>query len=441
MSVVLRCPSCSAKLRLDEAPPLGTMIDCPKCDTAFPVRNTTVEDAPKPADTGKPAKPGKKNKVVETVAREFMNEFVLLGMVGGVMLGLVLALGGTWFILNRAAKIEDLVSTVPENYSVLRGVYLEQMRKMPGYKPEVDTVYTKDMQDGFGVLAKGLGLNEEKSLSYLIMAGNGTTPGPELYLFRTKDSFDKSKVDKIEGLRTSKDGSGRTFYAFDAGHQFKFLQGATVECPTKNLIVVTRNDPNGKAASDAAALALSKPSDGTQKKIGAIGRMAIKGHFWTIVRPVGGNKGFLGSPGGPGGLGGLVGLDKKEFSKLAAATKASQSFAMWTTFGAAGLRCGAGIECASSDEAKEVARELQEGPLGKGDDSDPPNNLRASLSIIGMKKTWGEFLQSLSFNHQGTAAFIRVKFDTQENRSIMFTFFAADANQWKTWVPPPTPAP
>src|ERR1700712_3817115 len=107
MSVVLRCPSCSAKLRLDEAPPLGTMIDCPKCGTAFPVRNTTAEEKPQGPDEKKP-KAAKKKKVVQTEAPEFMNEFALLGMVGGAMLGLVLVLGVIWVILIRAAKVEDL---------------------------------------------------------------------------------------------------------------------------------------------------------------------------------------------------------------------------------------------------------------------------------------------------------------------------------------------
>jgi len=420
MSVVLRCPSCQAKLRLDASPPVGTMIDCPKCGTEFPVRNSTSEEPKvKPPDESKPIKKGKRGKVVETQAREFMNEFALLGIVGGAMLALIFALGGIWFILNRAARVEDLIAAVPESYPVIRGVNLEQMRKMPGYKGEVATVYTKEMQEGFDVIAKGLGVNVEK-LGYLIIARSGGVRGSgvELYLFRIKDRYDRNKVGGIENIRTAKDPGGRTFYAFDAGNELPFLRGTVVDCPTSNLIVVTRNDLNGVAAAEAANLAVNKPAEAMNKKIGDVGKLALKSHFWTIIRSIGTEKAFFTA------LGDVTAQDK-EMTKLANLTKAAPTLALWSTFGSNGLRCGAGIECATTNEAKELLKAMQEGPLGKGDESNAPNYMRTNLSIVGMKKTWGEFLQSVSYNQQGKAAYIRVKFDTEENRRIMFDYFTA----------------
>jgi len=419
MSVVLRCPSCQAKLRLEESPPVGTMIDCPRCSVAIPVRNAKTEEPPPAAGPAKP-EVAKKNKTVETKERVFMNEFALLGIVGAAMFGLVLVLGGIWFILNRAAKVEDLIATVPESYSALRGVNLEQMRKMPGFKSEVESIYSKEMQAGFGVIAKGLGINEEKGLTYLLIAyngnANGNFPAQELYLFRTKEAFDRSKVDKIENIRTAKDPSGRTFYAFEGTHELPFLQGAVVECPTKNLVIVTRFDLNGVAAAEVGALANGKKTDGTLKKIGTIGKLASKSHFWSIFRAEGPTKGLFAS------LAAYAAADK-EFTKLASTTKNAQVFASWATYGSAGLRCGAGIECASSNDAKELTKFMQEGPLGKGDESEAPNYMRSNLSLVGAKKVWGEVLQSLSFNQQGNAAYIRLKSDNPENMRIVFDFF------------------
>jgi hypothetical protein len=350
-----------------------------------------------------------------------MNEFALLGMVGGAMLALMLVLGTIWFILNRAAKVEDLIATVPESYSALRGVNLEQMKKMPGYKPEVETFYTKDIQDGFAVIAKGLGINEEK-LTYLVIAygskPNGNLPPVELYIFRVKDSYDRSKVDKIENIRTAKDSSGRTFHAFEGTHELPFLKGTVVECPTKNLVVATRFDQDGVAAAEVTAVANAKKSDGTQKKIGDIGKIAAKGHFWTIFRAEGQTKGMF------DGIAAYSAADKMD--KLSKNTKSATAFAMWATYGSAGLRCGAGIECASSSDAKELVKYMQEGPLGKADESEAPNYMRVNLQIVGMKKVWGEFLQSLSFNQQGNAAFIRVKSDNPDNMRIVFNFFTLE---------------
>jgi hypothetical protein len=431
MSVVLRCPSCSAKLRLDESPPLGTMIDCPKCGTAFPVRNPTAEEKPKAKEPEKPGK-GKKTKTVETKEREFMNEFALLGIVGGAMLGLMLVLGVIWFILNRAAKVEDLIATVPESYSALRGVNLEQMRKMPGYKPEVESVFTKEMQAGYEIIAKGLGIKEEKSLSYLLIAyngkPNGNLPAQELYIFRIKDKFDPGKLGSIENIRNAKDTSGRTYYGFDQAHENPFLQSAVVECPTRNLVMVTRYDPNGVAAAEAAALANGKKTDGMQKKIGDIGRLAAKAHFWTILRADGVTKDLFAK------LAAYAAADK-EMMKLSNTTKTSPVFASWATFGSAGLRCGVGIECTSSSEAKELAKFLQDGPLGKGDESEPPNYMRQNLQLVGMKKVWGEFTQSMSFNTQGNACFVRTKSDNPDNMRIVFDFFSLKDNFLRMFLP------
>ena len=422
MSVVLRCPSCSAKLRLDEAPPLGTMIDCPKCSTSFPVRQTTTEEKPKLPDEFKPpkgAKPAKKQKVVETEDREFMNEYALLGMVGGAMLALVLLLGTIHFFLSRTAKVEDMVACVPESYPIVRGINVEQLRKMPGYQGQIDTVYTKDIQQGWSVLAKGLGVNEAK-LSYIVIGHSLGVSGQsnELYIFRTKDSFDKGKVDKIEGIRAGKDPTNpnRTFYAFEGTHELPFLKGTAVECPTKNLVVVTRFDLYGKAASEASALAANKPLDGTQKKVGTVGKLAMKGHFWTIARPVGDGKLQFAE------LAALVGQDK-EMTKLAKTTENAKAIGLWTIFGSSGLRCAIGLECGSDAEAKELVKSMQEGPLSKGDESEAPSFMRSYLPLVNMKRAWGEFLQAMSFNQQGTAAFIKTKLDNEECRSILFTIF------------------
>ncbi len=418
MAFDYRCPACKAKLRLEEEQPAGTPIECPKCDETFAapaLSETTVkklQESEEPKDDA-PTEPKKKKigKNMMEQERVFMNEFLLLGIVGGAMFALILVVVGTLWLMSRAARVEDMVSLLPANYNAVRGVSIDQMRKYPGYQGQVDQIYGASLIEGYTELAKAVGQGPG-SLTYLIIAKDGSTPGSTswAYIFRVKKSFSPKDLAKVPGAAASGEG-----FVISNTSSASFLRNSTVYCPNDQLFVVFKGSDQAGNMTKMVGIAKSEPKDGTREKLGTTGRLAMRSHFWTIIRPQGQMEGYLKATGEP---------IKGDMPKLASSLDGASMLATWCSVSGRGFRFGAGIECASSDAAKELKKNITEGKLGKGDDSEPPNQLKTALSIVGQKKEFGEFMQYVDFQQKGKSAFLTSKLESPEGSKTYFTFFS-----------------
>lgn len=416
MAFDYRCPVCRAKLRLEEEQPAGTSIECPKCEQTFaaPAR---AETAPKTEAESEPpsvAKDGEsqkkkigKNKMEPE--RTYMNEFLLLAIVGSAMFALIASFALILWVMGRAARVEDMVSLLPDNFNVMRGVSIDQMRKYPGYKNEVERIYDSSMKDAYTELAKAIGQDAE-SLTYLIIAKDGSTQGSTsyAYIFRVKKAFDTKAFGKVDGASQSGEG-----FTISNASSVPFLRGTSIYCPNSQIIVVFKgSDQSGNISKMAAG---SKSSaDSTREKIGTTGRLAMRAHFWTIIRPQGAMENYLKTTGEP---------VKADMPKLAGSLEGATVLATWCTVQGRGFRFGAGIECASEDAAKALKKDIREGKLGKGDESEPPNQLKSALSIVGQKKEFGEFMQYVEFSQKAKCAYLTSKLESPETSRNYFSYF------------------
>ena len=418
MAFDYRCPACKAKLRLDDEQPAGTPIECPKCNETFSAP-AVAENAPKKEtgaekpEAGAPEEPKKKRIAKNKMEQErvFMNEFLLLGIVGGAMFALIAVVSLILWVMGRAARVEDMVSLLPSNFNAVRGVSIDQMRKYPGFKPEVDRIYDASLVAAYTDLAKAAGQGPD-SLTYLIIAKDGSTPGSSswAYIFRVKKSFDKQAFSRVDGASASGEG-----FAVSNTSSSGFLRGSTIYCPSDQIIVVFKGSDQGGNMSKMAAVAKSEPKDGTREKIGTTGRLAIRAHFWTIVRPQGAMENYLKTTGVP---------IKTDLPKLASSLDSATVLATWCTVSGRGFRFGAGIECSTSDTAKELQKNIREGKLGKGDESEAPNELKSAVSIVGQKKEFGEFMQYVDFNQKQKCAYLTSKLESPEGSKNFFSFFS-----------------
>lgn len=418
MAFDYRCPACKAKLRLEEEQPVGTPIECPKCNETF--------DAPAPSETGAkpseaeapkvaaPAEPKKKKIAKNKMEQErvFMNEFLLLGIVGGCMFTLILVVSIILWIMGRAARVEDMVSLLPVNYNASRGVSIDQMRKYPGFKAEVDKIYDAPLVEAYTELAKTVGQGPE-SLTYLIIAKDASTPNSTswAYIFRVKKSFDPKAFANMPGASASGEG-----YAISNANSASFLRGSTLYCPSDQIIVVFKGSDQSGNLSKMVANVKSEPKDGTRDKLGTTGRLAIRSHFWTIVRPEGEMQNYLKSTGA---------TVKADLPKLTSSLDSASMLATWCSVSGRGFRFGAGIECSSKDNAKELRRNISEGKLGKGDETEPPNDLKSAMSIVNQKKEFGEFMQYVEFKQKDKCAFITSKLESPEGSKTYYNYFSS----------------
>jgi hypothetical protein len=379
-----RCPHCNAKLRFDEPPDAGEPIECPKCEKKFP--------APPQPRAAEPSKDEPKKKQIEprkVTAKErvHFNPILLLLIVGTLVSILIVSLGAWWWMLYKAGKAEEMLAAVPQNFNVLHGVNMKAMKNYQKLKAEQDKYYTQQAAGYYSDAAKKLGMsNPDGNLRYFIAAreargGNS----PTLMLFLTNDPFDPADL---------------------GGGQVKQLSGgASVCCPSPYIIAVAFN---GNEASNLSAAAdnirQGKPKDAMHTKVGTAGLMAIRGHIWAIIRPTGNLQNYFKESAEAIKQDGELGKLRESFGS-------ASLFASWTSFGGGGVRLGAAINCADSDAAKALVKDMRNGPLGKGDESEPPNNTKQVFNFLTMQK---EFLQYLEYRSSGECAYLISKMENPE---------------------------
>lgn len=428
MPFELRCPSCQAKLRLDEAPARGTPVVCPKCDTAFaaPARAATPKAAEEDDDDAKPAPKKKVSEDtkaavgvrVESKERVHMNEFKLLAIVGAAMGLFILGLGIVLWYLNKAAKVEDMLAMLPTDCNIARGVNYGQMKKYPGYKGELDKHYTGDVKGAFEEFDKAAGGGgADESLSFFVIGRQWHTPTAEnrVLLFNVKKPFNREAVAAAMKGKEYDEG-GEKYWLLPATSSNSYLRSGLLYFPNDTTAVLFRNqiatdDKQGRQVFTAQSMLRStvafktdKREDRLHSKFGAAGKLAIRGHIWQLIRPHGGTKEYIGELAAPvakdGGLG-----------KVAETGKKAGALGIWVTIGGRGVRLGLALECPDAEAASGLAKAMQEGPLGKGDESEIPNGMKAAVPGSGQSE-FKEFLQNLSFRSKNEAAYLLSKMET-----------------------------
>lgn len=379
MAFDVRCPACQAKLRFDDPPKRGEEIECGKCGQSFSAPSAvafeeTKKEKEKPAD--EPKKP-KARKTVEAVPRTFFNHWILLLIVSGSMFVVITSLCVTWIVIAGAAKAEDMLACVPDNYNVIRGVNVKAMRNYPGAKKEQDKFLDADAVAVWKEAADKLGLNEDTALAYFIAAREAGRPGV-LYLYGTTPSFKPADL--------------------GGGDPTPLSGGARAICPTRNLIAVVKGGGGDSVLNAVADNARRKPRDGTHVQVGNTGKLAVRGQLWTIFRNTGSLKGWIAAAAVP--LAQDNGL-----SRLREGLGQAEVLATWTSFGSAGVKVGAGLELDDSATAAALVQDMKKGPLGKADESEVPNGLKGAMSSMDVKSN-GAFYQYLEYKQQGRCAYL-----------------------------------
>lgn len=429
----LRCPLCQAKLRLAEAPAPRSAVECPKCGESFaaPARPAAPKDEPKKDEPKKP-KPTEDTKAatgekVVSKNRVHMNEYAMLGIVGGsvAVFGLLLAVFLWW--LNRAARVEDLLAMLPKNAHAVRGVNYGQLKKYPGYKSILDKHYTGPVKAAFEELDKAAGTGgADTALNYVLLAREMPDTGGDglSMLFNLKVKVDAAGLAAAIKADTLTQGS-ETYYRLPASSN-PLTSYAILYSPTPtNLLVIPEPNAAGarpKQKPSAAALARldqaigyksEKPETRFPGDIGTAGKLAVRGHSWEVIRSTGGTKSTA-QMFSQYARKGLPGNDTKPAPPDP--TVKAGACGWWVTVGGRGVRLGYATELDSSEEASGVVKKYQEGPLGKGDESEVPNGMKSALPVSGQKE-FLEFLQNLSFRSKGPAAYITSKMETGPDKA------------------------
>ena len=405
----LRCPKCKAKLRFDEPPPKGEIVECGKCEHSFssPTKsayteavNSTKLGTSRDAATATKAKPEvavaepKKPKAYIQKERVHFNPLILLLIVGSLMLTLILGLFVPWkLFIESAAQTQGIVASIPDNYNVIRGVNTKAMRNVPKVKGEQDKYFDAGAVAVFKDVGAKVGAPNETDLIYFVLAREPNGSSPSLYYFLFRKVIDREALG--DGLAMT--AGGKPVYA---------------KALSSKLVVVALNERGGGAGNaqavvgNVAAKFAAPGAENMNTAIGNSGARATRGQVWAIYRNLGTLKDYIGES--VAVIEGDTGM-----SELVKACKASKLFCTWTSFGGQGVRFGTGLELGTAEEAKSLVKNLKEGPMGKGDESEVPNKLRQAASYVDPKQN-GEFLQYLDYRNDGQSAYLITKIENPD---------------------------
>jgi hypothetical protein len=422
MAFDIRCPECKAKLRLDEAPDPDTPIECPRCGSTFaappPDAPAKKPKADKPAKGDKPKGKMPKKKKAKKKKTNPLFLLIAIGFGFAALIGVGSAL--VW-LANRPGAVTEMLTYVPADCNVIRGVNVGQLSRYPGYKQEVDKFFTADVKAGTDALAKAAGQDPETFVSYLVIARNRTSAssGGLMYVIRTNKTPEPGFVKAVSGAAET-NVNGEPCYKMPA-RAGGILNGATVYNPTPRVVVIV--PPAGRGQSPAAQDALLRgsvagkgsPADSfAGKNLDETAKRAVRASMWLVVKMTGGMKDYLKATTTP---------VKDDFKTAHDRASKAQTFGVWTSPGGGGVQVGAGFQCGDANEASELVKSMKEGPLGKADESEPTNQLKQAMgTLTGNKKLWSEFTQYLEFRRSGECAFLVSKV-TGENANPAMSIF------------------
>lgn len=416
----VRCPECSAKLRLDEKPEPREELECAKCGSTFTGKEGVLAakayDAAKPADKSKAEKPkadkpapaGKPKvaKIKEFQPRDLTNPLPILGIIAG---SFALYVFLAWFTLDqigKAGRVEDMIAMVPAECNVVRGANLKHLARYPGYKDVLDKYAPPNVKAGLTDIATAGKLKEIDTTDYLIVAKNRPSAGA-LYVIRCRNEFSADTLSKGLGGTVEKSGGETCYRLPEKGDNI--LGGSLMFLPSRRHIIVAQG-AGGNELLAASIAAWKDKKKSVVPNLGDAGQLAVKGHVWVVIQRTGGMAEYLKSS--------YEELQKDgPMKSMATALEKSKVVAGWNSFGAS-IRFGYAVDCGSASSADSLVRTIKDGPMGKGDDSEPPNSLKRVVTMTSLKE-FGAFMADLSYKSSGNAAYLVANMNGDKAKTMM----------------------
>ena len=433
MAYQTRCPECQAKLTLDDIPAADEGIECPKCGNQFTsAAASAAAKGSRPEPEKKPKKKEKKGdpkgapkrdtragndiKIRKTKKKK-SNRTILYLMSAGALI-ILCAIGGIgYLLLGRVGKVDEIMSHVPADFNLIRGMNVSLISRYPGYLPELDPQFNKEVRDVAAELASAAGQDDAREfVDYAVHAKKkqGGLAGT-VFVIRTRTAIDAKAIGAKLGAEQNADGT--PYYRANGRGA---MAGAIVFSPNNRLLVVVPAGP-GQDAIFRTSLGGPKAKDTSLAgKYGDAGRKITAGHLWTLVCATGDMQPYISS------MGESI---KKEFAPLGNQMLKSKYFGTYVTFGTS-IKFGAGIDCESKETAKAIATSLSEGPLGKGDDSEVPNETKKVMHFATVKVFKETFLANIKYTYTGDCAYLQSYMPFTKSQEMMRIFnnpFLGDA--------------
>lgn len=421
MAFVIRCPECQAKLTLDDTPDADESIECPKCGNQFTPTAAAAKVKKKDGGDDKPKKKKKdgdkkaKDKAAPAgpkkrkTKKKKSNPVILYLMAGGGLVILAAVIGIGYFVFGRTSKAEDMLSRVPGDFNLVRGMNVGLIARYPGYLPTLDPQFKNGVEEVANELATaaggGTGLDFVDYAVHAKKKDKGLAG--QVFVIRTRQKIDGKAIGSKLGPESNLDGMPY-YKAKGAG----LMNGAIVYSPNDRLIVVVPATGSQDAIFRASAGG-PKAKDGTLwGKLGDAGKKISSGHIWTMVVASGDLSKYIST------MGDQI---KKDFPKLGGAMATSKFFGHWVMFGTS-VKVGMGIDTDTKDTAAEIATSLKEGPLGKGDDSEMPNESKKAFNQHSSKEFKSELLANIKYTYTGACVYMESKVNFEKARQIINLF-------------------
>lgn len=421
MAFQTRCPECQAKLTLEEAPDADESIECPKCGNQFaakplkkkkaaddgddpPAKKKDKEKKPKDKDPKAAAGPKKRK-----TKKKKSNPLILYLMAGGGLVILVCVGLIGYLVFGRVGKVDEMMMHVPNDFNLVRGMNVGLIARYPGYMTELDPQFNKVVKEVAAELASAAGENDPVAFTdYALHAQRkkGGTTG-EVVVVRTRQKIDFGAMGPKIGAAAAVDGA--TAYKSNARGK---MAGAVVFSPNNRLLVVVLNTGQQDAVLRASVGGPKAKDTTLAGKMTDAGKKISSGHIWTMVVTEGDLAGYAKE------IGAAV---KKDFGKLAKELETTKFYGVWLMFGTS-VRVGLGLDCDTKDTAAEVAKYLRDGPMGKGDDSEVPNESKKVLVGHGTKEFKSELLANIKYTYTGTCVYAESKVSFEKAKPIISQF-------------------
>jgi DNA-directed RNA polymerase subunit RPC12/RpoP len=422
----LKCPECGAKLRMTDPPMADEKIECPKCGTVFtpsgsaPAAPVEPEPAPEPTPTTKKKKgPRRRKAKVKKTNPYFL--FILIG--SALTLLVVLGILFYW-LFGKAGKVQEMLTVIPAECNHARGINAGQIRKYPGYAAEVDKIITPDVKSAAQEMGQAADMSGEDMSDYVVIARSrkgGTVA--TVYVFRANKDIDGGRLGAGLG-GTAEQIDGQTVYRIRSGGA-SMLAGSVVFPSSKRVVAVAVAGPRqaDMVKGMVAGKTATNKDDTFYGKVGVTGAKVSAGNIWLLVRNTDDLKSYAGATGD---------TMAEAFKAMADEMGKTPVFGMWTSYGAGGIRFGFAIQASSPERAKELAKGMEDGPLGKKDDAEIPNGMKKGYSQ-STSKEFREFLSNLKFTTSGDCAMILSKMSNQMANQIAGTM--NNSQLGVTWDP------
>jgi hypothetical protein len=435
MAFAVRCPECRAKLKLDVEPEPDESVECPRCGNHFDATTARMTgdngtpgagQKPKKSQAGtatkEPKTKKKKTKAGGTdgqpkkrkAKKKKQNMTVLALMLGGAFVILACVGGMAYFLLSKSGKMQEMLTCVPAECNIVRGVNTGHVTKYVVYKPEADRMIAGPLRSGWDEIAQGLGLPPEEAdyPEYAVIAKSRAGGTGTVMVYRTRAAIpDTSILGSALGGDPEPIG-GQTAYRL--GNSGSLAQ-SIIYAPTNRIIVVILPGPKQASLAQASVAGRQNPEQSFYGQMGATGQKVSSGNMWAIIRAQGDLTSYIQE---------LVKPVAPDFSSLNTQAERSKTFGVWTSFGARGITFGAAMECDSVEAAEGLVQSLRDGPMGKQEDQpEIPNSLKSAYGTIRSKE-FSEFLSNLKYYSKNECAWLESRMNQKEKAMQALTTFA-----------------